>query len=416
MARRRLVSALGQEPRAAPVPLPAAPRIQLSPPRRMASADQVLDQAIAALEPLRDAGSGRSLLELQWIRQVRVQSNRVVFRLALPGFAGSQRERIAAEARSALLALGGIDDVQIELAQPTEAAPAQSQAPGPSHGHSNSHGGAPIGAAGHGGGGPERQAIPGVKQVIAVSSGKGGVGKSTVAVNLACALAAGGLRVGLLDADIYGPNAPTMLGVADRTPEVRGEGATQVLTPIESCGIAMVSMGLLIQENQPVIWRGPMLNGIIRQFLYQVDWGERDVLVVDLPPGTGDAQLSLAQAVPMAGVVIVTTPQQVSLQDARRGLAMFLQMGVPVLGVVENMTAFIPPDAPEKRYELFGRGGGQRLAEEAGVPLLAQLPMELAVVQGGDGGRPAVLSAPESATAQAFRALAERLLSAVPAA
>ncbi|WP_411869343.1 P-loop NTPase [Vulcanococcus limneticus] len=382
----------------------------------MASADQVLDQAIAALEPLRDAGSGRSLLELQWIRQVRVQNNRVVFRLALPGFAGSQRERIAAEARSALLALGGIDDVQIELAQPTEAAPAQSQAAGHSHGHSHSHGGAPIGAAGHGGGGPERQAIPGVKQVIAVSSGKGGVGKSTVAVNLACALAASGLRVGLLDADIYGPNAPTMLGVADRTPEVRGEGAAQVLTPIESCGIAMVSMGLLIQENQPVIWRGPMLNGIIRQFLYQVDWGERDVLVVDLPPGTGDAQLSLAQAVPMAGVVIVTTPQQVSLQDARRGLAMFLQMGVPVLGVVENMTAFIPPDAPEKRYELFGRGGGQRLAEEAGVPLLAQLPMDLAVVQGGDGGRPAVLSAPESATAQAFRALAERLLSAVPAA
>jgi len=382
----------------------------------MASADQVLDQAIAALEPLRDAGSGRSLLELQWIRQVRVQNNRVVFRLALPGFAGSQRERIAAEARSALLALGGIDDVQIELAQPSEAAPAKSQAPGHSHDHSHSHGGAPIGAAGHGGGGPERQAIPGVKQVIAVSSGKGGVGKSTVAVNLACALAAGGLRVGLLDADIYGPNAPTMLGVADRTPEVRGEGAAQVLTPIESCGIAMVSMGLLIQENQPVIWRGPMLNGIIRQFLYQVEWGDRDVLVVDLPPGTGDAQLSLAQAVPMAGVVIVTTPQQVSLQDARRGLAMFLQMGVPVLGVVENMTAFIPPDAPEKRYELFGRGGGQRLAEEAGVPLLAQLPMELAVVQGGDGGRPAVLSAPESVTAQAFRALAERLLSAVPVA
>lgn len=416
MVRRRLVRAVGQEPRAAPVPLPAAPRIQLPPPRRMASADQVLDQAIAALEPLRDAGSGRSLLELQWIRQVRVQNNRVVFRLALPGFAGSQRERIAAEARSALLALGGIDDVQIELAQPTEAAPGQSQAPGASHGHSHSSGGAPIGAAGHGGGGPERQAIPGVKQVIAVSSGKGGVGKSTVAVNLACALAAGGLRVGLLDADIYGPNAPTMLGVADRTPEVRGEGAAQVLTPIESCGIAMVSMGLLIQENQPVIWRGPMLNGIIRQFLYQVDWGERDVLVVDLPPGTGDAQLSLAQAVPMAGVVIVTTPQQVSLQDARRGLAMFLQMGVPVLGVVENMTAFIPPDAPEKRYELFGRGGGQRLAEEAGVPLLAQLPMELAVVQGGDGGRPAVLSAPESATAEAFRALAERLLSAVPVA
>jgi len=218
-----------------------------------------------------------------------------------------------------------------------------------------------------------------------------------------------GLRVGLLDADIYGPNAPPLLGVADRTPQVRGEGASQVLTPIESCGIAMVSMGLLIDANQPVIWRGPMLNGIIRQFLYQVDWGERDMLVVDLPPGTGDAQLTLAQAVPMAGVVVVTTPQLVSLADARRGLAMFLQMGVPVLGVVENMTAFIPPDLPDRRYALFGSGGGQRLADEAGVPLLAQLPMEMPVLEGGERGRPVVLSAPGSASGRAFTKLAERL-------
>ena len=215
--------------------------------------------------------------------------------------------------------------------------------------------------------------------------------------------------MGLLDADIYGPNAPTMLGVADRTPEVRGSGNDQILTPIDTCGIAMVSMGLLIQENQPVIWRGPMLNGIIRQFLYQVAWGERDVLIVDLPPGTGDAQLTLAQAVPMAGVLIVTTPQQVSLADARRGLAMFLQMGVTVLGVVENMSAFVPPDAPEKRYELFGRGGGRRLAEEAGVPLLAQLPMELSVVEGGDRGLPVVQSSPDSLSARAFRDLARTL-------
>jgi ATP-binding protein involved in chromosome partitioning len=200
-----------------------------------------------------------------------------------------------------------------------------------------------------------------------------------------------------------------MLGVADSTPEVRGSGAEQILTPIESCGLALVSMGLLIEENQPVIWRGPMLNGIIRQFLYQVDWGERDVLIVDLPPGTGDAQLTVAQAVPMAGVLIVTTPQRVSLQDARRGLAMFLQMGVPVLGVVENMSAFVPPDAPDRRYELFGRGGGALLASEADVPLLAQLPMELAVVEGGDRGLPAVLAAPASLTAQAFHDLARRL-------
>jgi ATP-binding protein involved in chromosome partitioning len=186
---------------------------------------------------------------------------------------------------------------------------------------------------------------------------------------------------------------------------------------METCGIALVSMGLLVAENQPVIWRGPMLNGIIRQFLYQVDWGERDVVVVDLPPGTGDAQLTLAQAVPMAGVLIVTTPQEVSLADARRGLAMFLQMGIPVLGVVENMSVFIPPDAPDKRYAIFGSGGGTRLADEGGVPLLAELPLELPVREGGDRGLPVVLSAPESATAQAFTVLAGRIaaLSPVPA-
>jgi ATP-binding protein involved in chromosome partitioning len=363
-----------------------------------------LEQVAEALGRLSDAGSGRSLIDLGWIENPRLQGNRLVFRLSLPAFAQSQQARIAAEARQAVAELEGIDDVQIEVGQ------------------SARHQGAPIGAAGHGAtagpGGqlPQRQPIPAVKRVIAVSSGKGGVGKSTVAVNLACALARRGLKVGLVDADIYGPNAPTMLGVADRTPEVRGEGPSQMLVPIETCGIAMVSMGLLIDANQPVIWRGPMLNGIIRQFLYQVEWGERDLLVVDLPPGTGDAQLTLAQAVPMEGALIVTTPQQVSLADARRGLAMFLQMGVPVLGVVENMSFFIPPDAPEKRYPIFGSGGGALLAQEADVPLLVELPLELPVREGGDSGRPVVLSAPESATALAFAALAERLASpaAVP--
>jgi ATP-binding protein involved in chromosome partitioning len=348
---------------------------------------------IEALRPICDSGTGKALLELGWITDVRRQGARALFRLALPNFAASQRDRLASESREALLRLEGIEDVQIELASP------------PSSG--------PIGGAGHGsapgGGLPARQAIPGVRRVIAVSSGKGGVGKSTVAVNLACALARRGLRVGLLDADIYGPNAPTMLGVAGEVPEVRGSGAEQVLQPLETCGLAMVSMGLLIGEDQPVIWRGPMLNGIIRQFLYQVAWGERDVLVVDLPPGTGDAQLSLAQAVPIDGGLVVTTPQRVSLQDARRGLAMFVQMGVPVLGVVENMSWFLPPDRPERRYAIFGSGGGALLAGEADVPLLAQLPLELLVREGGDQGHPVVLAHPDSATAVAFRDLAETL-------
>ena len=350
-----------------------------------------VDDARRVLGALKDAGSGRELLELGWIQQLRLEQNRAVFRLALPSFAASQRDRIAGDARSALLQLEGIDDVQIELAQPGE--------------------GAPIGAAGHGQVQPQ-QPIPGVRQIIAVSSGKGGVGKSTVAVNLACALAQAGLKVGLLDADIYGPNAPTMLGVADQTPEVSGQGEEQRLTPISTSGLVMVSMGLLIGPEQPVIWRGPMLNGIIRQFLYQVEWGERDVLVVDLPPGTGDAQLSLAQAVPMAGAVIVTTPQQVALQDARRGLAMFKQMGVPVFGVVENMSWFTPPEQPERRYPIFGSGGGERLATEAGVPLLAQIPIELPVQEGGDSGRPVTLSQPDSLAAAAFRELADTLRTA----
>ena len=317
-----------------------------------------VSDAVACLRPLTDAGSGKGLLDLEWIRNPRIQASRVVFELALPAHANPQRDRIAAEAREVLLALDGIDDVQIEL---VHAAPSGQQA-------------------------PQTRPVPGVKAVVAVSSGKGGVGKSTVAVNLACALAADGLRVGLLDADIYGPNTPTMLGIADRTPEAVEENGQQILIPLQSCGVAVVSMGLLINPDQPVMWRGPMLNGVIRQFLYQVKWGERDVLVVDLPPGTGDAQLSLAQAVPMQGVVIVTTPQQVSLQDARRGLAMFRQLGIHVLGVVENMSWFVPPDLPDRRYALFGEGAGARLAAEYNVPLLAQLPLQLPLMEGGDRG------------------------------
>jgi ATP-binding protein involved in chromosome partitioning len=352
------------------------------------------EQATEVLMEIRDAGSGRSTVELGWIDRIRVTPPRAVIRLNLPGFAQSQRDRIVQESRARLLELDGIKDVQIEVGNPPPQAAGASAQTGA------------IGQAGHGQM-AERQAIPGVRQVIAVSSGKGGVGKSTVAVNLACALARQGQRVGLLDADIYGPNAPTMLGVAEQTPEVRGSGSEQRMAPIESCGVAMVSMGLLIDPDQPVIWRGPMLNGIIRQFLYQVSWGERDVLVVDLPPGTGDAQLSLAQAVPMAGVIIVTTPQQVALQDARRGLAMFRQMQIPVFGVVENMSAFIPPDQPERRYPLFGEGGGQQLADEFDSTLLAQIPLEMPVLSGGDQGRPIVVSQPDSASAQAFVALAD---------
>ena len=339
-----------------------------------------ISDALACLRPLMDAGSGKSLLDLEWIRNPRLQGSRAVIELALPSHANPQRDRIAKEARAALLTLDGVEDVQIELAT----SPASSAA-----------------AA------PQTRAIPGVKTVVAISSGKGGVGKSTVAVNLACALASMGLRVGLLDADLYGPNTPIMLGLSETAPKTVEEGGQQLLVPLESCGISMVSMGLLIKPGQPVIWRGPMLNGVIRQFLYQVKWGERDVLVVDLPPGTGDAQLSLAQAVPMEGVLIVTTPQQVAIADSRRGLAMFQQLGISILGVVENMSWFAPPDQPEKRYPLFGEGGGAQLAAEARVPLLAQLPLQ----QPPEESQPLVLSQPDSPAGVALRGLAQQIRS-----
>jgi ATP-binding protein involved in chromosome partitioning len=196
------------------------------------------------------------------------------------------------------------------------------------------------------------------------------VGKSTVAVNLAVALAQAGSAVGLIDADIYGPNAPIMMGLTGAEIKVRQGPQGEILEPAFNHGVKMVSMGFLIDPDQPVIWRGPMLNGVIRQFLYQVEWGELDYLIVDMPPGTGDAQLTLAQAVPMAGAVIVSTPQTVAIADARRGLRMFQQLQVPVLGVVENMSVFIPPDAPDKAYDIFGSGGGEKIARELDLPLL----------------------------------------------
>ena len=349
------------------------------------------DQVLSVLESVKDSDSGRSVLELGWLGQIRVVPPRIIVRLSLPDFANDQRDRLAREIKTLLTTFADIDDVQIELANK----PSQM----------------PIGQAGHGEA-QSLQPIQGVKKIIAVSSGKGGVGKSTVAVNLACALAKKGHKVGLLDADIYGPNTPIMLGVSDLSPEVLGEGNDQKIIPIESFGISMVSMGLLINDDQPVIWRGPMLNGIIRQFLYQTSWGERDFLIVDLPPGTGDAQLSLAQAVPMTGVVIVTTPQKVSLQDSRRGLAMFKKMNVPVIGVVENMSEFIPPDQPEKRYSLFGSGGGQQLAEENDVPLLVKIPMEITIDDIADEGRPIIQRSPDSISSIAFNDLANLILEA----
>jgi ATP-binding protein involved in chromosome partitioning len=243
---------------------------------------------------------------------------------------------------------------------------------------------------------------------IAVASGKGGVGKSTVAVNLAVALAKRGARVGLMDADIYGPNIPTMMGL-DALPPAKDNK----MTPGEAYGVKVISIGFLVKPGQPLIWRGPMLHSAIRQFVQDVNWGEIDYLIVDLPPGTGDASLSVAQTLPLTGGVIVTLPQQVSLDDARRGLEMFRQLDVPIFGVVENMSYLELPDG--SRMDIFGTGGGERLAHEAGVPYIGAVPMDPSVREGGDNGRPVVISRPDSPVAKALTAIADDVLAKINA-
>ena len=344
-----------------------------------------VEDANNALSKVLDYGSKKNLIELAWIKNVRVILPRVIITLSLPSFANSQRDRIVKEVREKLLKFDDISDVQIEIDNAVSGSNANNQT-------------SP----------PQLKNINGIKHIIAISSGKGGVGKSTIAVNIACSLAKLGLKTGLLDADIYGPNTPSMLGVAEENPKVTdGSGTDQRLIPVNKFGISLVSMGFLIEEGQPVIWRGPMLNSIIKQFLYQVEWNNLDFLVIDLPPGTGDAQISLSQSVPISGAIVVTTPQQVSLQDARRGLAMFKQLGVPLLGVVENMSVFIPPDMPDKKYEIFGKGGGEILAKENNLPLIAQIPIEMSLVNESNKGIPISVSEPDTESSIRFKELAQ---------
>lgn len=238
-----------------------------------------------------------------------------------------------------------------------------------------------------------KQLLPGVKNIIAVVSGKGGVGKSTVAANLALAFAAGGAKVGLMDADIYGPSVPIMFGVRGERPMMKDVNGKGMIMPLEQYGIKLMSIGLLVDEKNAVVWRGPMASSAIRQFITDVDWGELDYLVIDMPPGTGDIHLTLLQTVPVTGVVIVTTPQNVALADAKKGIAMFgqAQINVPIIGIVENMAYFTPAELPGNRYYIFGKDGGKRLAEEYDLPFLGQIPLVQSIREGGDAGKPAMV-------------------------
>lgn len=336
-------------------------------------------------------GFTRDIVSFGLVRDVDLKEGKAHIKVAVTTADQSVPEKIAADIKSAVGELEGIAAVGVEM----EVSKPQQQ-PGP---------------AGSGAGGAQPtagKAMQKVKFAIAVASGKGGVGKSTVAVNVACALTRlssdgnSALRVGIMDCDIYGPSVPLMLGVSSQ-PEVRNE----MIMPIENFGVRAMSMGLLIDENTPVIWRGPMIMKTIQQFAQNVDWGELDILIVDLPPGTGDAQLSLVQTLPLEGALIVTTPQAASHNVARRGAGMFEKVSVPVLGVIENMSYLTGPDGT--RQALFGEGGGKKTAQQLEVPLLGQVPIESEVRVGSDNGVPVVLSHPESEAAQVFTEIARQI-------
>ncbi|MFN0138962.1 MAG: iron-sulfur cluster carrier protein ApbC [Pyrinomonadaceae bacterium] len=329
-----------------------------------------------SLRQIIDPDLRKDIVTLGFIRDLKVDGGDVAFTIMLTTPACPVKEEMEAQAIEIVGALEGVTKVDVKM---------DAEVP-------------------QGRGIKNNVAIPGVKNIVAVSSGKGGVGKSTVAVNLAVALAADGAKVGIMDADVYGPNVPLMLGTGYDQPEV----IDGQLKPIEAHGIKMISMAVLVPPDKPMILRGPMLHGVVRQFLSDVNWGDLDYLIVDMPPGTGDVQLSLAQLVPVQGAVLVTTPQEVSLSDVRRAVKMFEQVNVPVLGVIENMSYFIAPDTGNK-YEIFGKGGGQKLCDEYDLNFLGQVPLGMEVREGGDNGTPVVVSFPDSPQSAAFRHVAEEV-------
>src|SRR5881628_2343330 len=329
-----------------------------------------------ALRQIRDPDLHKDIVTLGFIKDLAITNGTVSFRIVLTTPACPVRDEMKNAARELVTAIDGVRSVTVTMDA--------------------------VVPKGRGLG--DKVSVPGVKNIVAVSSGKGGVGKSTVAVNLAVALALDGARVGLMDMDVYGPNVPIMLGATQARPEVE----LNKLIPVEAYGVKLISMAILQPGDKPLIVRGPILHGLVKQFLSDVKWGELDYLIVDMPPGTGDVQLSLAQLVPVQGAVLVTTPQEVALADVRRALRMFETVAVPVLGVIENMSYFIAPDTGN-RYNIFGEGGGQKLAEMYGVPFLGAVPLGMDVREGGDKGVPVVIGKPESAQARAFRKVAEEV-------
>nr|WP_290665552.1 iron-sulfur cluster carrier protein ApbC [Ardenticatena sp.] len=336
------------------------------------------EQVLDALRTVQEPELHRDLVTLNMVRDIKVDGGTVEFTVVLTTPACPLRSHIEQDCIRAVQALPGVEHVKVHF---------DANVPHDQRMKGN--------------------VMTGIRNVIAVASGKGGVGKSTVATNLAVSLALEGARVGLLDADIYGPNIPLMMGVHQLPPPQNNR-----IIPAEAYGVKLMSIGFMVPPDQPIVWRGPMLHTALRQFLGDVEWGELDYLIVDMPPGTGDVQLSLAQSAALSGGVVVTTPQDVALADVRKGLVAFQKLNVPVLGIIENMSYFVCSNC-ETRHYIFGQGGGRKYAEEVGVPLLGEIPLDTRVVEGGDTGKPIVIAEPESPVAQALREIARQLAAAV---
>ena len=341
------------------------------------------ERIIKILKGVKYPGFNRDIVSFGLVKDIVVEDSKVTLSIVLPKPDQKLQSAIEEEVRKAIFGIPGVEDLSMKIgSRPQKQITADA--------------------------GSEKSKLPDIKYYIAVASGKGGVGKSTIATNLSLAISKKRQKVGLMDADIWGPSAPLMMGISEKPRAT----ANDKIVPIEKFGLKVMSIGFLVNEEDAVIWRGPMVHGAIKQFIEDVEWSGTDYLVIDLPPGTGDAQLSLAQTAPISGGVIVTTPQDVALVDVRRGILMFNKLNIPILGIVENMSYLDMPDVDGK-IDIFGRGGGRRMAERFEVPFLGEIPIDPRIRIGGDNGTPIVESDPESAAAKSFFEIADRILESI---
>lgn len=365
------------------------------------------DLVIETLRKVRGPDLEGDIISRNMVSDVFIADGKVYFSISVPSERAEELEPLRQAAERAVKSLPGVKGALVTLTADRKAgaaAPAKPQAASPSQAVHSHAGHSHAGHSHQGQQRPQKAGVPGVGAIIAVASGKGGVGKSTTAVNLALGLMANGLKVGLLDADIYGPSVPRLLKITGRPKQIDN----RIIVPMENYGLKSMSIGYLVDEDAAMIWRGPMVQSAILQMLREVAWGELDVLIVDMPPGTGDAQLTMAQQVPLAGAVIVSTPQDLALIDARKGIAMFRKVEVPLLGIIENMSYFLAPDTGT-RYDIFGHGGARAEAERIGVPFLGEIPLTIDIREKSDAGTPVVVADPGGAAATVYKAIAQQV-------